>query len=299
MKRRTLLVAPPALIVAGLTPGRAAQPGGLKVVASFSILADMTRQVGGDAVSVTTLVGPDADVHRFRPRPGDIAAVKSADLVVENGLGLEPWLTRLERSMGFAGRRVVATARVKPRMVTENGRHIPDPHAWQDPRNGVFYVQAIADGLAATLPAQASTIRARADAYAGRIAALDGALASMFAEIPDRRRRMVTSHDAFGYFGARYGIGVNGIEAADNDADLSQHHLAELTHIMKATGVRAVFPENIADPRIAERLARESGARLGPVLYSDALSPPDGPAPTYLDLLQTNAQRIAGALARE
>lgn len=292
MKRRTLLS---ALIAASPTASRAAGSVALKVVASFSILADMTRQVGGDAVSVTALVGRDEDVHSFQPRVGDAAAVKSASLVVKNGLGLEPWLRRLDQG-AESGRDVVASARVKPRTLTEDGRHIPDPHAWQDPRNGVFYAQIIADRLAAALPEKANAIRARADAYAGRIAALDGALASMFAEIPINRRRMVTSHDAFGYFGARYGIAVHGIQGTDNEAEFSEHHLAELTRLVRTTGIRVIFPENTSDPRLAQRLARESGAKLGPVLYSDALSPPDGPAPTYLDLLQTNARRIAAAL---
>jgi zinc/manganese transport system substrate-binding protein len=297
MKRRPLLLAAPLLLCHGLFARAAtAAEAPLPVVATISILADMTREIGGDAVRVTSLVGPDADPHAYQPRPGDLRALKIAALVVENGLGLEPWLPRLLRNAGFAGRLVVASAKVSPRTLNEGGKSVPDPHAWQDPRNGVLYVQAIADGLAAALPAEAASIRGRAEAYAGRIAALDGALATLFAEIPAERRRLVTSHDAFGYLAARYGIRVHGIQGLDNASELSARRMAALARTVREEGVRTIFLENMEDPRLARALARETGAAVGPRLYSDALSPPGGPAGTYLDLLRTNAGLIAAAM---
>ncbi len=286
-------MAPPWLLL-GRTVN-AAEP--IKVVATMSILADMTRVIGGESVSVTSLVGPDGDPHTYQPRPSDLRTLKAAQALVENGLGLEGWMTRMVAASGFAGRRIVAAARVTPRTMQEGRSHVTDPHAWQDPRNGVLYANAIADGLAAAIPAQASAIRERAAAYVAEIEATDRWIEATMAAIPVSRRRLITSHDAFGYFAARYGIVMQGVQGIDTDAEPTAKDIAALADQIRRQHIRAVFVENMTDPRLAAVLAREAGASLGGKVYSDALSPPDGPAPTYLAMFRHNVAEFARAMA--
>jgi zinc/manganese transport system substrate-binding protein len=290
--RRRIVIA--SLGLAALTPfaAPAAQP--VPVVASFSILADMVRQVGGDAVSVTPLVGPDADVHVYDPRPKDLRTLMAARLLVQNGLGLEGWMVRLTGSAGFEGTIVTATEKVTPRTMREAGGAVAtDPHAWQDPRNAILYVQAIADGLAAVDPANAASYRANASHYAARIADMDSWVAATLAPIPPARRRIITTHDAFGYYGARYGIEFLAAEGISTESEPSAKAIAALIAQIRREQVRAVFIESMTSDRMARMLAAETGAMLGGTVYSDALSPPDGPAPTYLDMLRHNTTLFA------
>ncbi len=293
LSRRALL---PLLLapLAAPTLARAASP--LRVVASFSILADMTATIGGDAISIATLVPVDGDAHVWQPRPADLKTLHAADMLVENGLGLEGWIGRMAQAAEFRGARVTASRAVKPRTMTEDGRRITDPHAWQDPRNGVLYTQAIADGLVRAAPAQAEAIRARASAYAAEIAATDSWIAEQFAPIPPAKRRIITSHDAFGYYAARYGITMQGVQGISTEGEPSARDIAKLIAQIKATGIRAVFVENMTDPRIATTVAREAGAVVGGQVFSDALSPPDGPAGTYLKMLRHNTTLFVGAM---
>jgi zinc/manganese transport system substrate-binding protein len=262
------------------------------VVASFSILADMTREVGGPAVGVRSLVPADGDVHVYEPRPSDLLAIRGAALVVTNGLGLEGWLDRLLAASGTPAPVVVAAAGVTPRRL---GAGV-DPHAWQDPRNGMIYARAIAEGLARVMPGQAAEIRARAEDYAGRIAAMDAWIAQQVATVPPARRRILTSHDAFFYFGARYGIEFIGVQGIDTESEPSAAAMAALVRQIRAEGIKAVFVENMTSPRLARMVARESGAVLGPVVYSDALSPPGGPADTYLRMFHHNVTQFVQAM---
>jgi zinc/manganese transport system substrate-binding protein len=287
MRRRDLLLSLPALLA---TPAYASAP--LPVVATFSILADMTREVAGPAAAVRTLVPPDGDVHVYEPRPSDLLAIRGAALVVTNGLGLEGWLTRLLPASGTKARVVVAAEAVTPRQMDEG----LDPHAWQDPRNGILYVRAIADGLAAVAPDQAAAIRARADAYARRIAEMDAWIAEQIATVPPAERRILTSHDAFFYFGARYGIAFIGVQGIDTESEPSAADIAALVRQVRATGVKAVFVENMANPALIRTVARESGVALGPAVYSDALSPPGGPADTYLKMFRHNVTQFVKAM---
>ena len=292
MRRRRLLVSLAA------APFIARADEALGVVASFSVLGDMVREVGGDAVRVKTLVPPDGDAHTYQPRPSDLMAIKTARMVVLNGLGLDPWMDRLLASAGGAAIRVTATDAVAPRHMSEDGKTIPDPHAWQDPRNGVLYAGAIADGLAKANPRLASLFRGRAGDFVRGIEETDSWIVGALAPVPPAKRKIITSHDAFGYFGARYGITFEAVEGISTEGEPSARDLARLTAQIKREHIRAVFVENMTDPRVAQALAREAGAVVGGTVYSDALSAPGGPADTYLKMFRHNVPLFAAAMAQ-
>lgn len=300
------------LFVSGLVAAAAiapvhAQERPLRVVASFSILADLVREVGGPEAQVQSLVGPDADAHVFQPTPADARALAAADLVVVNGLGFEGWIDRLVKTSGYRGSVVVASAGITPRKADDDEGHGhdhghgahgegTDPHAWQDLRNAVRYVANIRDALSSQRPAQAAAIGERAAAYTAKLQALDRDLRTRFAAIPAQRRRILTSHDAFGYFGAAYGVKLLSPQGINTDAEPSAADVAQLIRQIRKGQVSAVFMENISSPRLVERIARESGVTVGGKLYSDALSAPGTEASTYLRLFAYNADAIAAAL---
>ncbi|HEX3575712.1 MAG TPA: zinc ABC transporter substrate-binding protein [Rhodopila sp.] len=286
-----------SLAAAGVRPVPALAAGPLRVVASFSILGDLVRQVGGRAVSVETLVGPDEDVHVYEPRPRDLRVLMAAGLLVRNGLGLEGWMERLTGAADFRGKVVVAAASVTPRtMQADGGALTTDPHAWQDPRNAVLYVRAIAAGLASADPANAALYRDAAERYAGRITQEDASIAAAMAAIPADRRRIITTHDAFGYYGARYGVEFLSAEGISTEFEPSAKAIDTLVRQIKRERIHAVFIENMTSPRMAEMISRETGAVLGGTVYSDALSPANGPAATYLDMLRYNTGLFAAAM---
>jgi len=290
MYRRALLFSP-LLLAATAAP--------VAVVASFTILADFAAEVGGDAVSVISLVGPDGDVHIFQPRPSDLGRLKTASVLVENGLGLEPWLGRTVRSSGFAGQRAVVSSGIVARIFQEGGKTVTDPHCWQDPRNAARMVGTIAAALSAADPSRADGYRGRAAGLAAVILEEDAAIERMVAAIPAGQRQIITSHDAFGYYGARYGIVFRGVQGINTDAEPTPRDLARLVAQIRRDKVRAVFVENMTDPRIAEALAREAGAIVGAKVYSDSLSPPGGPAATYLAMLRHNTGLFVDAMRRQ
>ncbi len=292
MNRRTLLAALPWLGVAR----HLAAAETVKVVASFSILADMTQVVGGEAVTVASLVPVDGDAHQYQPTPSDLTSIHAAVALVENGLGLEGWMARLPQAAGFKGVRIVAGAAVTPRQMEEDGRSITDPHAWQDPTNAILYVRAIAAGLAKALPDQATAIAARAGAYIAEIEATDRWISSQLAGVPREKRVILTSHDAFGYYGARYGVTLRFVQGISTEGEPSAADLAALIGQIKREHVRAVFVENMTDPRLAATVAREAGAVLGGAVYSDALSAAGGPAATYLEMLRHNTALFVAAM---
>jgi zinc/manganese transport system substrate-binding protein len=296
MRRRSLIAAL-GMTPLGMAPlaARAAIP--LRVVASFSILADLTRQIGGSAVSVEALVGPDGDVHVYDPRPKDLRTLMQAALLVRNGLGLEGWMDRLTGAAAFKGKVVAAAERVIPRTMKEGGGTIAtDPHAWQDPRNAILYVRSITEGLIAAGPVNAAIFRDNAAHFDDRIAQADSWIEATLASIPPGRRRIITTHDAFGYYGARYGVEFLSAEGISTEFEPSAKAIAALVQQIKREQVRAVFIENMTNPRMAYMLARETGATLGGTVYSDALSPSSGPAATYLDMLRHNTTLFAAAM---
>jgi len=284
--------------LAALPAGAASAPpdGRLPVVATFSVLADMTRNVGGDKVAVTALVGPDSDVHVYQPTPSDARAVAAARVMVTNGLGLEGWLDRLRGAAGFRGRLVVASTGVAPLRMA-GGRAV-DPHAWQNLANGRIYVANIVAGLAAADPADADYYRRAGRAYEARLAALDDAVRQAVAAVPQAKRRVITTHDAFQYYGKAYGIEFLAPLGISTANEPSAGGLAALERQVRGEHVRALFLENVSDPRLIEQIARETGAVVGPPLYSDALSKPGEPASTYLDMLAYNTRVLTAGMQK-
>ena len=285
----------------------------LEVTTSFSILGDLVGQVGGERVKVRTLVGADEDAHAFQPRPSDARNVGGAALVVVNGLGFDDWMVRLARSGGYKGEVVVASAGIDTlAMTTDDHGHdhghdhgdeddkanakAVDPHAWQDVGNVRRYVANIADALTKADPEGATAYRANAERYDGELKALDAEIRAAFAVLPAERRKVVSSHDAFGYFGRAYGIRFLSPVGVSNNAEPTAQGVARLIRQLKAEKVPAVFIENVADSRLIERIRSESGAQVGGTLYSDALSKADGPAPSYVQMMRTNLDALRQAL---
>src|SRR5262245_3687369 len=273
----------------------------VKAVASFSILGDMVREVGGDRVEVVTLVGPDGDAHVYEPTPADAKNLAGSTILFVNGLGFEGWMDRLEKSSGFKGKVVVASTGVKPRTMVEeeDGKPetITDPHAWQSLANGKLYVANIRDGLIAVDPDGKATYEANAAKYLDAIAKEETAVKTAIATLPKERRKIITSHDAFGYFGAAYGLEIIAPEGVSTESEASAQDVAKIIRQIKEQKIPAVFIENINDHRLLDQIARETDAKIGGALYSDALSEADGPVPTYLDMFRHNAGAIAAALS--
>jgi zinc/manganese transport system substrate-binding protein len=274
----------------------------IKVVASFSILADLVRNVGGDRVEVTALIGRNQDSHAFEPSPADSRRVADAKLVVVNGLGFEGWLDRLVRAAGNNVPIVVASIGVRSREREQDETRIGqdragvDPHAWQSVANVKRYVVNIRDALIRIDPAGQGAYAADARAYLERLDALDREIRSTIAKIPADRRSLITSHDAFGYFADAYGIEFHAPQGLSTGAEPSALAVARIIRRIRTERIGALFLENVVDPRLVQIIARETGARVGGTLYSDALTGPDGPASTYLDMMRHNAQELAAAL---
>ena len=289
------------LVVAGLA-ANIASAAPLKVVASFSILGDLAREVGGERIELHTLVGPDGDAHVYQPTPADAKTIAQANLVIVNGLGFEGWIDRLIKSSGYRGSVVRASTGIKTLKLKhdEHGHGHDsdvDPHAWQDLTNALRYVDNIAQALAKADPAGQSAYLANAEKYKQTIVALDGELKTAFNAIAKEKRKVVTTHDAFGYFSRAYGIAFISPVGINTDAEASAADIGRIIKQIRREKIPAVFMENISDPRLLERIRQESGARIGGVLYSDSLSKANGPAATYLEMMRHNARTLAGALA--
>jgi zinc/manganese transport system substrate-binding protein len=288
------------LLLLGLSGGAEAADK-IKAVASFSVLGDMVKQVGGDRVEVIALVGPDGDAHVYEPTPADAKTLANANILFTNGLGFEGWMERLDKSSGFKGKVVVASTGVKPRtMIEQEGSQpetITDPHAWQSLANGKLYVAHIRDGLIAVDPDGKSVYEANAAKYLDEIAKEEGAVKQAIARLPKDRRKLITSHDAFGYFGAAYGLEIIAPEGVSTESEASAQDVAKIIRQIQAKHIPAVFMENITDHRLLDQIASETSARIGGELYTDALSPSDGPAPTYLDMFRHNIGALSAALS--
>ena len=284
LPRRLLLAGATALALLG---GHAHAADKVPVVASFSILGDIVRVVGGDRVAVTTLVGPDEDAHVFAPKPADAKTVLGAKLLVNNGLGFEPWANKLAKSAGYKGEVVVASRGVKT---------LPsDPHAWQNPDNVVTYSRNIAAALSKVDPAGATTYQANAEAYVKELQALDAWAQTQIAAIPAPKRKVITSHDAFGYLAARYGIAFLAPQGVNTETEPSAKQVAQLIRQIQREKIRAVFVENMSNPQLLAQLAKDTGVTVGASLYADALSSADKPGATYLQMMRHNVtQLIAG-----
>lgn len=299
MHRRTMLLAPLAL------PAIArAQPRPV-VVASFSILADLTTQVAGDAVVVTPIVGPEQDAHTFAPSPSHAATLREASAAVTIGLAFEGWWDRLRQASGFRGRTILASRNVPTRQAPAHGHghghgHSHgerDPHIWQDPRRVQTMLTNIAEGLGALVPAQAATFRANAAGLSRQFQEAEAAIVRAFEPIPRAQRRVLTTHDAFAYFGERFGVDFIAAQGISTAAEPTPQQVAALIRQVRERRVRAIFLETIGAERVVSRIAAEAGVAVGGRLFSDALTPPGGGADTTLALLNHNARTIATALA--
>ena len=278
----------------------AASPA-LPVTASFSILADLVRAVGGSRVAVTTLVGADQDAHVFEPKPADAKAIQQSKLLVINGLGFEPWAQKLAKAANYQGETLVASTGVQPlTAAAEKGKphdHTDeaDPHAWQNPLNVIRYVNNIAAALSKLDPAGASTYRSNAQAYATELQILDNWTQSQIAPLPADQRKVITSHDAFGYFAARYSIQFIAAQGRSTDSEPSAKHVAQLIKQMRREKIKIVFVENMSNPKLLEQLSKDADARVGARLYTDALSRADMPGASYLQMMRHNVtQLVAG-----
>ncbi|MCP1972807.1 metal ABC transporter substrate-binding protein [Bradyrhizobium elkanii] len=289
MRRLFGLIGLALLLASG--PARAAER--INVVASFSILADIVRNVGGNNVDVTALVGPDGDAHVYAPTPADARKVADAKLVVINGLGFEGWMPRLLQASGSKALVAVATKGIMPRKM---GGH-DDPHAWQSVANAKIYVVNIRDGLIAAAPDQAAIFKANADAYLAKLEALDREVHEAVAKVPEARRKVISTHGAFGYFADAYGVTFFSPLSVSTDSEPSARDIAAIIAQIKLAKIPAVFLENISDPRLIERIAAETGARVGGTLYSDGLTAEKGDAPTYIDMVRHNIKALTSALA--
>ncbi|MEF7613089.1 zinc ABC transporter substrate-binding protein [Aquincola sp. MAHUQ-54] len=283
-----LLLAPAPQARAETVPPLPAKP---RVVASFSILADLVREVGGDAFDVSSLVGPGGDAHVYEPTPAAVRQISSAQLVVVNGLRFEGWLDRLVFASGYRGPVLIASEGIAARQVFG----APDPHAWHDPAHVRRYVANLREGLTRLAPQEAAAIERRAAQYLQRLDALDTRLRARVAQVPPERRRAITSHDAFGYLAAAYGVRLVGVQGWTTAAEPSAADIARLMRQMQSEHVRALFLENTGNPRLAERIARDTGAVIGGTLYADTLSPPGAGADTLLRLLEHNLTTLTTA----
>jgi ABC-type Zn uptake system ZnuABC Zn-binding protein ZnuA len=321
MKRLLMsaLVALALLALPLLTPLSFAQTPGpgvpLQVVASFSILGDLVKNVGGEAVEVTTLIGPGVDAHTYDPAPADLVVLTKADVVFENGLGFEPWLDRFFASAQPAGARVVVTEGITPREAGADDEHAGeaqldeagadehgqfDPHVWHDVANVVVMVGTIRDALVAADPARAQLYEANAAAYIAELEALDASIREQVGTLPEERRKLITSHDTFGYFADAYGFDVLGTalgSVSTEAGDPSARDIATLITQIEEAGVPAIFAENVANPDLMESIAAEAGVTLAPPLYTDALGLPGSPGDTYVGMMQSNVTTIVDALS--
>jgi zinc/manganese transport system substrate-binding protein len=277
-------------ILIGVGPARAQDR--INVVASFSILADFVRNVGGDRVNVGALVGPDGDVHVYTPIPSDAKKIADAKLVFVNGFGLEGWLPRLVQSAGGKAIIVTATSGIAPLKLGADA----DPHAWQSVVNAKTYVANVRDALIATDPADATAFGNNAENYLMQLDALDREVREAVANIPEQRRRVISTHRAFGYFSAAYGIQFIAPQGVSTDTEPSARDVAGIIADIKHARIPAIFLENISDPRLIRRIAEETGAKVGGTLYSDSLTPEKGEAPTYIAMVRHNIKVLTSAL---
>ncbi len=293
----TLLIAL-TFTVAPLT----AQAQRLKVVATFSILGDLVHAIAGDAVDLTVLVGPNGDPHSYEPVPHDSVALTQANLIFENGLGFELWLDNLYVAADSGAQRIVTSTGITPGTIgvgSETGG--TDPHIWQNPYNYVRVAELVRDTLVSADAANATTYQLNANAYITQLLDADTYVIQQVQKLPADQRKIVTNHDAFGYFTARYGLELVGTAlgtVSTEGASPSAANIAQLVESIRSTGARAIFPENIENADLVNQVANEAGVKVGAPLCSDALTPADGPCPTYIQMIRYNIDSITAALTQ-
>jgi zinc/manganese transport system substrate-binding protein len=289
-------VLPVSLAAAALLSSPLAMAKTVDAVASFSILGDIVQEVGGEHVKVTTLVGPDGDPHSFEPSPKDSKAINASDVVFVSGLGLEGWIDRLVTASGYKGHLVTASEGVNSRKMEEDGKQITDPHAWNSMANGVIYATNVMNALIKADPEDADYFRQRGTAYIEQLQKLDAWAKTEFTGIPQSKRKVLTSHDAFGYFGQEYHVSFMAPVGFSTEAEASASGVASLIKQIKEEKVKTYFIENQTDPRLVKQIAAASGAQPGGELYPEALSGPQGPATTYIKAFKHNVETIVASM---
>jgi zinc/manganese transport system substrate-binding protein len=270
----------------------------LEVVASFTVLADIVHEIGGANVRVRSLVGPNGDPHEFEPSPDDARALKESDVVFVSGEGLEGWMDRLITASGYSGKPVVASEGIKTREMEEDGKTVTDPHVWNSPVNVLVWVSNIEKALAAADPEDAEHFRANAKDYRRKLVELDNYAHAKLDAVPRGKRKVLTSHDAFGYFGREYKVKFLSPVGLSTETEASAADVARLIDQIKAEGVKVYFFENSNDPKLVNQIASATGAKAGGELYVEALSDKNGPASTYLRMFRYNVDQVATAFAK-
>ena len=306
---RRLLLGLAAAVAFAAPPAEAADQK-LAVVATISIIADFATVVGGDRVAVTSLVGPNGDAHVYDPSPADAKSLAGAKLVLVNGLGLEGWMDKLIKASGTKAPIVVATKGVAPRQMeaeeeagapkpakAEAPKLITDPHAWQSIANAKLYVSNIHAAFVAADPDGKASYDANTDASLAKLPEVEAHVKAAFAALPESQRRVITTHDAFGYYGAAYGIDFIAPQGISTDSEATAKRVGQLIKQIRSEKIRAVFIENMTDGRLINRIAKETGVKLGGELFSDALSPANGPAATYINMIEHNTKLLTAAMA--
>jgi zinc/manganese transport system substrate-binding protein len=304
LTRRNAIALLAGLALSGSSlPASAQAPDRLKVVATFSILGDLVRNVGGERVEVATLVGPNGDAHVYSPTPADGRRLTDAKVVVTNGLKFEGWIDRLIKSSGTKATVVEAAKGVKSLKEEEaghdhgHGHGSFDPHAWQSVGNAKIYAANIRDALIAADADGKAAYEANAAAYLAKLDELDQEIKTLVSRIPADRRKIITSHDAFRYFEAAYGIDFVSPQGVSTDSEASAKDVARIIQQIKRQNITAIFVESVSDPRLMERISKETGAKIGERVYSDALSDENGPAGTYIDMMRHNIRAFSAALS--
>ena len=277
-----------------------AQPAAAKTisaVASFTVLADVVQQIGGDNVKVRSLIGPNGDAHQFEPSPTDAQGLKEADVTFISGHGLERWFERLVAASGYQGKPVVVSDGITFRQRERRGQVSDDPHVWNSPLNVLVWVSNIEKALIAADPEDATLFKANAERYRAELRALDRYAHDKLDGIPEAKRKILTSHDAFGYLGREYGITFLSPLGLSTETEASAARVAELIDQIKKEGINLYFIENSNDPRLVQQIAAATGARPGGELFAEALSASDGPVPTYAKMFRHNIEEIAKAFA--
>ena len=298
------LALPLALPALAQTTSETASNPPLRAVASFSILGDLVRQVGGEHVAVDVLVGPGADAHVFQPTPAQARQVAQAQVLFANGLGFEGWMSRLLKTAGYKGKQIVVSQGIAVQKEAGQGAHAghghdhgdADPHAWQNPRHVITYVANIAKGLCAADAARCDAYQRNAAAYTVQLQTLDADITSAWAAIPGAQRKLITSHDAFGYYAQAYGVTFLAPQGMSTDSEASAKGVATLIRQIKKENIQALFVESIADPRLIEQLGRETGVRPAGRLYSDSLSDGSAQASSYLSMMRLNTAAMTRAI---
>jgi zinc/manganese transport system substrate-binding protein len=271
----------------------------LEVVASFSVLGDVVKQVGGDHVEVKTLVGPGGDAHAFEPSPDDAKTLKAAKLAFISGEGFEGWFERLAKAAAYKGKPVVVSGGVKTLKMDEKGKTVTDPHVWNNPANVVVWVANIEKALAAADPANAAAFKVNAARYSKELQELNVYAHSKLGTVPKEKRKILTSHEALGYFGKEYGVEFLSPLGLSTETEASAADVAQLIDQIKKERVKVYFIESSNDPRLIKQIADATGAQPGGELYVESLSDADGPAPTYAKMFRYNVDQIAAAIAKQ